>query len=150
LFARHTGGTGHLYQGRFQSFPVGTGDHLYTVWRQVKGNALRAQLAARADEWHWGRWWRRRRGNAPAQAQLPARPVVLPGNRLALVTVPQTAAELEAVRWALARGRPFGSAAWLARAARQLGWQAPLQPWDRAMRCRSQATETERCAVGKT
>ena len=29
----HTAGTGHLYQGRFKSFPIEADDHLYTVLR---------------------------------------------------------------------------------------------------------------------
>ena len=37
-----TGGTGHLYQGRFKSFPVQEDEHLYTVLRYVERNPLRA------------------------------------------------------------------------------------------------------------
>src|SRR5881398_1576643 len=47
----HTGGTGHVYQGRFKSFPVETDEHLYTVLRYVERNALRANLVARAEDW---------------------------------------------------------------------------------------------------
>ena len=36
----HTAGTGHLYQGRFKSFPVEADDHLDTVLRYVERNAL--------------------------------------------------------------------------------------------------------------
>ena len=43
-----TGGTGHLYQGRFKAFPVQGDDHLFTVLRYVERNALRADLVPRA------------------------------------------------------------------------------------------------------
>ena len=41
---RHTAGCGHLYQGRFKSFPVQSDDHFLTVCRYVERNALRAGL----------------------------------------------------------------------------------------------------------
>ena len=34
----HTSGTGHIYQGRFKSFPVQGDDHFYTVDRYVERN----------------------------------------------------------------------------------------------------------------
>jgi putative transposase len=46
-------GTGHLYQGRFKSFPIEQDDHLFAVLRYVERNALRANLIARAEAWQW-------------------------------------------------------------------------------------------------
>lgn len=54
----HTVGGGHLYQGRFKSFPVARDDH----YRNVERNALRAGLVTRAEDWPWGAWpaaWQR-------------------------------------------------------------------------------------------
>ena len=45
--------TGHVWQGRFQAFPVQDDDHLVTVLRYVERNALRAELVARAEDWKW-------------------------------------------------------------------------------------------------
>jgi putative transposase len=53
----HTGGTGHIDQNRFKSFPVEGDDHLFTVIRYVERNALRANLCSRAEEWSWGSLW---------------------------------------------------------------------------------------------
>src|SRR3569623_757048 len=39
-----TSGMGHLYQGRFKSFPIAADEHLLTVLRYVERNALRAKL----------------------------------------------------------------------------------------------------------
>ncbi len=39
----HTSGTGHLYQGRFKSFPVQDNVHLLLVLRYVQRNALRGK-----------------------------------------------------------------------------------------------------------
>ena len=47
----HNVGTGHLYQGRFKSFPVQEDDHFYTVCRYVERNGLRAKLVSdRAEQ----------------------------------------------------------------------------------------------------
>ena len=56
---RHSTGSGHVYQGRFKSFPVQEDEHFYTVCRYVERNALRANLALGAERWRWGslhRW----------------------------------------------------------------------------------------------
>ena len=49
-----TRGGGHLYQGRFKSFPVQDDVHFLTVCRYVEANALRAGLVKRAEDWPWG------------------------------------------------------------------------------------------------
>src|SRR5438876_5767618 len=38
----HTSGTGHLYQGRFKSFPVQSDPHLLLMLRYIERNPLRA------------------------------------------------------------------------------------------------------------
>src|SRR3954466_10030150 len=45
---RHSTGWGHVYQGRFKSFPIQEDDHFYTAARYVERNALRANLVRRA------------------------------------------------------------------------------------------------------
>ena len=60
---RHTTGTGHLYQGRFRSFPVESDEHLYAVLRYVERNPVRANLVQRAQDWRWSSTWRRHRGD---------------------------------------------------------------------------------------
>ena len=57
-------GYGHMYQGRFKSFPVETDDYFYQVMRYTERNALRANLVARAEDWQWGSLWgNKREGN---------------------------------------------------------------------------------------
>jgi len=54
-------GEGHVYQGRYKSFPVQRDEHLLTVNRYVERNALRSGLVAsggRAEDWRWGSLWR--------------------------------------------------------------------------------------------
>ena len=40
----HTAGNGHLYQGRYKSFPIQTDEHFFVVMRYVERNALAAGL----------------------------------------------------------------------------------------------------------
>ena len=76
---RGTTGSGHLYQGRFKSFPVQDDDHYYTVCRYAERNALRAGLVERAEDWRWGslyRWRReaRRKGHCWLPGRCPGDP----------------------------------------------------------------------------
>jgi hypothetical protein len=58
---RHTTGYGHIYQGRFKSFPIEEDESLLKVLRYVERNALRANLVERAQDWRWSSLWRRLR-----------------------------------------------------------------------------------------
>src|SRR5207244_13477143 len=52
---RRSIGSGHVYQGRFKSFPVQEDEHFYSVARYVERNALRANLTGRAEQSRWAR-----------------------------------------------------------------------------------------------
>jgi putative transposase len=122
----HTAGTGHLYQGRFKSFPVQDDHHLLTVLRYVERNALRANLVDRAQDWRWGSLWGRTRG---ADADLlSAGPVPLPPDWAAIVNHPQSEAELAALRRSVLRSSPFGDEPWRAETAHRLGIDSTLRP----------------------
>ncbi|HEV8720219.1 MAG TPA: transposase [Candidatus Binatia bacterium] len=61
---RHTTGYGHIYQGRFKSFPIEQDESLLNVLRYVvERNALRAKLVDRAQNWRWCSLWRRPNGD---------------------------------------------------------------------------------------
>ena len=50
----HTAGEGHVYQGRFKSFPVQDDGHFHVLRRDVERNALRAKLVMYAKNWRRG------------------------------------------------------------------------------------------------
>jgi putative transposase len=124
----HTGGTGHLYQGRFKSFPVESDEHLLTVIRYVERNPLRANLVQRADQWRWCSVWRRRHAKRSQRSILHAWPIPRPRNWLERLDGPLTDAELEAVRRSARRGRPFGGERWVNNTAVRLGLEWTLRP----------------------
>ena len=121
-------GHGHVYQGRFKSFPISTDEYFLQVVRYVERNALRANLVSRAEEWRWSSLWRRRSGS-PEQRQLLSRwPLAEPSQWLKIVNRPETEAELTALRLSVNRGQPYGPAAWVERCARKLGLESTLRP----------------------
>jgi putative transposase len=121
-------GSGHLYQGRFKSFPVAQDEHFLTVLRYAEGNALRAGLVARAEDWRWSSLWRRGHPDAEPALALQDGPVPLPADWTERVNTPLTETELVALRNAVARGAPFGSAEWTRSLASQLGLESTLRP----------------------
>lgn len=75
---RRDGAGGHVYQGRFKSFPVQEDEHFLVLMRYVERNALRAGKVARAEDWQWSCLWRRQHGKAAAQKILTEWPVRRP------------------------------------------------------------------------
>ena len=120
-------GTGHLYQGRFKSFPVQSDEHFLTVCRYVERNALRAKLVIRAESWQWSSLWRRNQGGKQSQ-WLTDWPVSRPRQWVKLTNEPQTDEELAAVRQCVQRGRPLGNEPWVQRTTRRLNLESTLRP----------------------
>ena len=123
-----TGGTGHLYQGRFKSFPVQEDEHLYTVLRYVERNPVRAGFVADAEAWRWGSAWRRRHGKSADREMLADWPIPRPRGWSELVNRAETDEELAAVRSSVNRSTPFGSEHWTTNTAARLGLEFSLRP----------------------
>ena len=128
---RHCVGEGHVYQGRFKSFPVESDDYFYQVVRYVERNALRANLVTRAEDWQWSSLWRRERGTSEHIRLLSDWPLPRPSNWVDLVNEPQTEGVLQTLRRAVTRGSPFGSPEWVEQTTKQLGLEFTLRPHGR-------------------
>ena len=118
-------GHGHLYQGRFKSFPIEQDDHLLTVLRYVERNPVRAELVARAEDWAWSSvpGWRQKdpflyRGKPPVRGP----------HWLRTVNAPLSAGDLQRLRRSVSRGRPFGDESWTRKTAERLGLESCLRP----------------------
>jgi putative transposase len=121
----HTYGQGHVYQGRFKSFPVQDDRHLLTVLRYVEANPLRAKLVTRAEAWEWSSLSRRQ---SPSKKWnlLTDGPLDRPRNWPKLVNEVLRRADLETVRTSAARGRPYGDDQWAMDMARRMGLRPTL------------------------
>jgi len=123
-----TGGTGHLYQGRFKSFPIQSDNHLLTVMRYVERNPLRANFVNQAEEWQWGSASaRRQKLSDHPWLSLPTEPS-LPRQWRSLVNKPQTDAELAALRACIRRGSPFGEEFWINNTTVRLALESTIRP----------------------
>jgi REP-associated tyrosine transposase len=139
--ARGTAGTGHIYQGRFKSFPIQRtrpsaaaralgmlegGDPVLSVLRYIERNPVQAGLATRAAGWAWS-------SHAMRGAAEPAFPLCDPPNGLPpdwseCVNRPQAQKEVEALQQCIQRGAPFGREPWVRRIAREWGIESTLRP----------------------
>lgn len=136
---RQSTGKGHLYQGRFKSFPIQSDPHYLTVIRYVERNALRAGLVSRAESWRWGSLWQRTGGkkldaDADSLPPISEGPLSLPARWVRTVNTPLTVAEEKALQISIERGRPFGEASWQARAANRLGLENTLRSRGRPLK----------------
>ena len=113
--SHRTVGYGHLYQGRFQSFPVQSDEHLLTVLRYIERNAVGAGLVARAEHWRWSGLWARMHGEDAIKAIVSPWPVERPVDWTDRVNAPLSAKEFGRVRGSIERGRPFGEDEWVKR-----------------------------------
>jgi len=125
---RGTTGWGHLYQGRFKSFPVQDDEHFYTMCRYVERNALRANLVERAEDWRWGSLYRWKYGTPAEKQLLSSWPLPRLANWIEHVNKPLTTGELDAIRRSIRRGRPLGDSQWAENIARRLGLETTLRP----------------------
>lgn len=125
---RHKGrvGYGHVYQGRFKSFPVETDDYFYQVVRYVERNPLRADLIDDLDRWRWSSFWRYRHGTAAQKRLLSAWPLARPRKWKCHVERPQTESEQAVLQRSIDRGSPLGQQAWVHQVAEQLNLTSTL------------------------
>jgi putative transposase len=119
--AHNTVGRGHLYQGRFKSFPIQEDEHFLTACRYVERNALTAHVIEHAEDWRWGSLWVRRHGNEQLRELLSEWPLERPRNWLALVNRPMTEKEAEDFQICMVRNRPYGEERWQSEQATRLG-----------------------------
>jgi len=124
----HNTGSGHLYQGRFKSFPVQEEGYFLTLCRYVERNAKRANLVAQAEQWRWSSLWRWHQGNAAQKRMLAPWPIRRSPNWLEFVNVPQTDNELQALQKSVVRGCPLGDEVWSNRIVKRLGLESTLRP----------------------
>jgi putative transposase len=121
----HVAGSGHLYQGRYKSFPIQSDEHFHAVCRYVERNALAANLVARAEDWRWGSLanWLGKKGILPlAKWPLPR----LPG-WVERVNQPLTENATAKLQKAITRSQPFGDPGWVETTARRLNLESTLR-----------------------
>jgi putative transposase len=123
---KHSGQSGHVWQGRFQACAVPDDEHGVTRVRSVERHPRRAGLVARAQDWPWSSL-RAAHSTPVAVPQLTRDPRVRRGLWVEFVHAPMTEAEAEAIPLGIRRNRPFGCDAWTRATAARLGLPSSLR-----------------------
>ena len=125
-----TVGYGHLYQGRYKSLPVEMGGHFMTLVRYVERNAQRAALVKKAEDGPWSSVYVRLKGEEGQKKMLTPWPVAEPKDYLQWLNHSPPKEEIENIRYAIRRSRPYGSEPWVSRAVAQFGLENTMRnPW---------------------
>ena len=127
-YHRHYNSSGHVWQGRFKSFPIQSDAHLLTVMRYVERNPVRAKTipVRKAQNWQWSSV-----GNPPKDTIVPTTdpgPVKRRKDWLKWVNQPLSETERDALAVCISRGQPFGKDDWKSKTARKLGIESSLRP----------------------
>jgi putative transposase len=119
-YHRHYGGSGHIWQGRFKSFPIQRDEPLITVLRYVLQNPVRAGLCRAAHEWVWS--------SLRTPELVDPCPVGGKSHWLEELDEPMKENQLRAIRECLNRQRPFGRTDWQVDMAAMFGLGSTLRP----------------------
>jgi putative transposase len=129
-------GSGHLYQGRYKSFPVQSDEHFLVVTRYIHQNPLRANLAARVQDWRWT--------DLSGMSPVSEWPVDRPRRWTTVVNEAMSEADRRRVERSLRRGTPFGSDAWAERTAKRLKLSSTLRDMGRPRKPVESLSERQR------
>ncbi len=122
---------GHLYQGRFKSFPVQSGSYYRNLLRYVESNPLRANLVDKPHDWQWSSCAVRYGVKKPFK--IAAGPTRLAKNWLDSVEDYANIDEKEKtlLNESIKRGAPFGEEYWQEKIATELDLKSTLKPLGR-------------------
>ena len=124
----NTVGSGHLYQGRYKSFPIQANEHFLTACRYVERNAMQAKLVHKAQDWCWSSLWQRLHPENNHVVPLSRWPIEPPLNWPALVNHSFSDKEAQALQQCIQRDRPFGNGPWLSRMVRRFSLESTIRP----------------------
>ncbi len=136
----HNIGSGHLYQGRFKSFPVESDQDFIQFCQYVERNALRASRVEKAEDWNWSSLWRRLYGTEEQKQLLDSWPMLEEDDYLKLINQPESEITLESIRESMIRGKPFGSSNWVSSIADKLGLNSTLRSRGRPRKTHGKGT----------
>ena len=118
-YHQHYRSHGHVWQGRFKSFPIQQDGHLLTALRYVLRNPVRAGLVEHAMDWPW------------SSLRFPnlsdPLPVEMPPEGVQWIDHPLFDHELVTLRTCVNRQQPFGREDWQEKIAATLGLESKMR-----------------------
>ncbi|AQQ71204.1 Transposase [Limihaloglobus sulfuriphilus] len=123
--AHGTVGIGHVYQGRYRSFPVQSNKYYRTLMRYVEANPQKAKLVSRAVDWQWSSLAIRTGSKKPFKL---CKPIIELGDGWVdgfdnLPEMPE-----KKIQNSIRRGAPFGDPEWTRQTAAKLGLESSIKP----------------------
>ena len=127
--AHDTVGCGHLYQGRYKSFPVQSNWYYLTLMRYVECNPLRVGLVKKVSDWPWSSFVTRK-GLADKPITLSKGPLELPKQWQRMVNNPEVIKDsiIDQIEKSIERGSPLGDIDWIAKTAVELSLESTIRP----------------------
>jgi len=125
--AHGTTGIGHVYQGRFKSFPVQSDIHYLKVLQYVESNPLRAGLVDNSCDWQWSSLAIRNGVEKPG-IKIYKGPAKLPAKWNRHVNIIPTETEQRIIQNCIDRGTPYGGDRWKQSVSQKLGLESTLRP----------------------
>lgn len=111
--ATGTIGSGHLYQGRYKSFLVDSGNYFLAVIKYIERNAVRARLVKSCEDWRWGSAWRRMHGTTQQKKLIDAPLVPLPDHYRQWINIAEQHEDVTSIRRSVNKGVPYGRERWI-------------------------------------
>jgi len=129
-----TVGIGHLYQGRFKSFPVQTNAYYLTLMKYVESNPRRCGMVKRSSDWPWSSLVAREGLDKPIV--LSEGPMALPRRWSDIVDERYGTSNHDSklIETCIQRGRPLGDEAWTKKMAGKLGLLVTIRPKGRPVK----------------
>jgi putative transposase len=125
--AHGTIGTGHVYQGRFKSFPVQASEHYLKVLQYIESNSLRAKLVKDSCDWQYSSLAIRNGLEKPG-IKIYKSLVQLPKDWNKHVNIVPDEATETAIQNCITRGTPFGGKSWTKTITEKLGLESTVRP----------------------
>jgi len=118
---------GHLYQGRFKSFPVQATEYYLKTLQYIESNPLRAGLVEDSNKWQYSSLAIRNGLDKPG-LRIYKGPVKLPKTWRKDVNKIPDETTLAEIHNCIERGTPYGGKTWQARIAQKLNLTSTLNP----------------------
>ena len=117
----------HALKGCYKSLPVESGGHFLTLVCHVERNAQRANLVKRAEDGPWSSVHVRLYGNEEQKKLLSPWPVPEPAYYRQWLNQSQPREEMERIRKAISRSKPYGSEKWVGRTVADFRLESTLR-----------------------
>lgn len=124
-YHKHYGSSGHIWQGRFKSFPIQQDSYLIMALKYVELNPLRAGLVSSLEEWEWSSQIERIGKSRLGLLDDP--PVELPEDWKAYLNTAFTDRELEILQMSIKRQSPLGEKEWVEYVCKNYGMESTLR-----------------------